>query len=234
MGPISLLLVMLIVCLVDLPRCRPAGSGELQEVERHQPRWVWHSHPQSAYWPKPGSADPSDAWWVCPTTAMKLLHTKQSNNRHQVFEMTSMGNSSTRCTSHHNAVESAAELSRSLPTSVPESPRAHQPRTPRTPRTPGRQDPNKTPRFYPVMKESSTVDGQVSSPAALSRRHLRGLFWWGDSENSDNDVKNWFHSWLYRLSNSLNEWLILNMATCFTPLSAENIFFKCVRHKILN
>uniref|UniRef100_H3D4C8 La ribonucleoprotein 1B n=1 Tax=Tetraodon nigroviridis TaxID=99883 RepID=H3D4C8_TETNG len=50
---------------------------------------------------------------------------------------------------------------RSLPTSVPESPRRGQPRTPRTPRTPGRQDPNKTPRFYPVMKESSAIDGQM-------------------------------------------------------------------------
>lgn len=58
-------------------------------------------------------------------------------------------------------VDSGTELARSLPTSVPESPRTGQPRTPRTPRTPGRQDPNKTPRFYPVMKESSSIDGQV-------------------------------------------------------------------------
>ncbi|XP_074548143.1 la-related protein 1B isoform X4 [Halichoeres trimaculatus] len=58
-------------------------------------------------------------------------------------------------------VDSGAELARSLPTTVPESPRSHQPRTPRTPRTPGRQDPNKTPRFYPVMKESGTIDGQT-------------------------------------------------------------------------
>lgn len=61
------------------------------------------------------------------------------------------------------SVDSAAELARSLPTTVPESPHAHQPRTPKTPRTPGRQDPNKTPRFYPVMKESGTIDGQVST-----------------------------------------------------------------------
>lgn len=61
------------------------------------------------------------------------------------------------------SVDSGAELARSLPTTVPESPSAHQPRTPRTPRTPGRQDPNKTPRFYPVMKESGTVDGQVET-----------------------------------------------------------------------
>uniref|UniRef100_H3D4C9 La ribonucleoprotein 1B n=1 Tax=Tetraodon nigroviridis TaxID=99883 RepID=H3D4C9_TETNG len=58
-------------------------------------------------------------------------------------------------------VDRGTELARSLPTSVPESPRRGQPRTPRTPRTPGRQDPNKTPRFYPVMKESSAIDGQM-------------------------------------------------------------------------
>uniref|UniRef100_A0A8C4INR1 La ribonucleoprotein 1B n=1 Tax=Dicentrarchus labrax TaxID=13489 RepID=A0A8C4INR1_DICLA len=58
-------------------------------------------------------------------------------------------------------VDSGAELARSLPTTVPESPHTHQPRTPKTPRTPGRQDPNKTPRFYPVMKESGTIDGQT-------------------------------------------------------------------------
>lgn len=58
-------------------------------------------------------------------------------------------------------VDSGTELARSLPKSVPESPCTSQSRTPRTPRTPGRQDPNKTPRFYPVMKESSTIDGQV-------------------------------------------------------------------------
>lgn len=61
------------------------------------------------------------------------------------------------------SVDSGVELAHSLPTVVPESPSTHQPRTPRTPRTPGRQDPNKTPRFYPVMKESGAVDGQVSS-----------------------------------------------------------------------
>uniref|UniRef100_A0A3B4Y5F4 La ribonucleoprotein 1B n=1 Tax=Seriola lalandi dorsalis TaxID=1841481 RepID=A0A3B4Y5F4_SERLL len=58
---------------------------------------------------------------------------------------------------------------RSLPTTVPESPSSHQPRTPRTPRTPGRQDPNKTPRFYPVMKESGTIDGQT--PRKKKTRH---------------------------------------------------------------
>lgn len=61
-----------------------------------------------------------------------------------------------------SSVDSGVDMARSLPTTVPESPSAHQPRTPRTPRTPGRQDPNKTPRFYPVMKESGAIDGQVS------------------------------------------------------------------------
>ncbi|XP_037551105.1 la-related protein 1B isoform X2 [Nematolebias whitei] len=59
-------------------------------------------------------------------------------------------------------VDSGVDLARSLPTTVPESPSTCQPRTPRTPRTPGRQDPNKTPRFYPVMKESATIDGQMA------------------------------------------------------------------------
>eukprot|EP00066_Takifugu_rubripes_P029253 XP_011618519.1 PREDICTED: la-related protein 1B isoform X1 [Takifugu rubripes] len=58
-------------------------------------------------------------------------------------------------------VDSGTEMAHSLPTSVPESPHTRQPRTPRTPRTPGRQDPNKTPRFYPVMKECRTLDGQM-------------------------------------------------------------------------
>ncbi|XP_068456683.1 la-related protein 1B isoform X2 [Clinocottus analis] len=66
-------------------------------------------------------------------------------------------------------VEGGADLSRSLPATVPESPVAHEPRTPHTPRTPGRQDPNKTPRFYPVMKESGTIDGQT--PRKKKTRH---------------------------------------------------------------
>ncbi|KAJ7988821.1 hypothetical protein DPEC_G00313170 [Dallia pectoralis] len=41
------------------------------------------------------------------------------------------------------------------------TPKAPQPRTPRTPRTPGRQDPNKTPRFYPVTKDGGNVDVQT-------------------------------------------------------------------------
>ncbi|XP_060790770.1 la-related protein 1B isoform X2 [Neoarius graeffei] len=58
-------------------------------------------------------------------------------------------------------------LAHSLPTGVPESSSA--PRTPRTPRTPGRQDPNKTPRFYPVMKDSGNIDGKT--PRKRKTRH---------------------------------------------------------------
>ncbi|XP_026799975.3 la-related protein 1B isoform X3 [Pangasianodon hypophthalmus] len=58
-------------------------------------------------------------------------------------------------------------LAHSLPTDVPESPSA--PRTPHTPRTPGRQDPNKTPRFYPVMKDSGNIDGKT--PRKRKTRH---------------------------------------------------------------
>lgn len=74
--------------------------------------------------------------------------------------------------------DSGAELARSLPTTVPESPSAHQPRTPRTPRTPGRQDPSKTPRFYPVMKESGAIDGQVSA-LSLTGQGVETLFYVG-------------------------------------------------------
>ncbi|XP_054653148.1 la-related protein 1 isoform X7 [Dunckerocampus dactyliophorus] len=63
-------------------------------------------------------------------------------------------------------VPSEAEIARSLPKTVPESPSAYQPRTPRTP---GRQDPTKAPRFYPVMKESGAIDGQM--PRKKKTRH---------------------------------------------------------------
>lgn len=74
------------------------------------------------------------------------------------------------------SADSGAELARSVPTTVPQSPRAHQPRTPRTPRTPGRQDPSKTPRFYPVMKETGTIDGQVSSRCPYIQGVVKLLF----------------------------------------------------------
>ncbi|XP_021794477.2 la-related protein 1B isoform X5 [Papio anubis] len=57
----------------------------------------------------------------------------------------------------------------SLPTAVPESPRIHPTRTPKTPRTPRLQDPNKTPRFYPVVKEPKAID--VKSPRKRKTRH---------------------------------------------------------------
>ncbi|KAI4897028.1 hypothetical protein NFI96_014389, partial [Prochilodus magdalenae] len=58
-------------------------------------------------------------------------------------------------------------LSHSVPADVPEPSSA--PRTPRTPRTPGRQDPTKTPRFYPVIKDSGSIDGQT--PRKRKTRH---------------------------------------------------------------
>ncbi|KAL2098464.1 hypothetical protein ACEWY4_004944 [Coilia grayii] len=60
-----------------------------------------------------------------------------------------------------------AGMAHSLPKMVPESPGG--PRTPRTPRTPGRQDPSKMPRFYPVIKESGTLD--EGTPRKKKTRH---------------------------------------------------------------
>lgn len=59
-------------------------------------------------------------------------------------------------------VPPAAAMARSLPTAVPDSPCVHAGVTPRTPRTPRLQDPNKTPRFYPVVKEAQSVDVKVN------------------------------------------------------------------------
>ncbi|XP_023598917.1 la-related protein 1B isoform X2 [Trichechus manatus latirostris] len=64
---------------------------------------------------------------------------------------------------------SSASMACSLPTAVPESPRVHPSRTPKTPRTPRLQDPNKTPRFYPVVKEPKAID--VKSPRKRKTRH---------------------------------------------------------------
>ncbi|KAM4809128.1 la-related protein 1B isoform 2-T2 [Rhinophrynus dorsalis] len=55
------------------------------------------------------------------------------------------------------------------PTGVPESPIACPSRTPKTPRTPRMQDPSKTPRFYPVVKEANSVD--VQTPRKRKTRH---------------------------------------------------------------
>uniref|UniRef100_A0A3B3ZVY4 HTH La-type RNA-binding domain-containing protein n=1 Tax=Periophthalmus magnuspinnatus TaxID=409849 RepID=A0A3B3ZVY4_9GOBI len=66
-------------------------------------------------------------------------------------------------------VDSGVDLSRSLPKTVPESPGTPASRVPRTPRTPGRCDPNKTPRFYPVIKEGGTIDAQT--PRKKKTRH---------------------------------------------------------------
>ncbi|XP_032002805.1 la-related protein 1B isoform X3 [Hylobates moloch] len=63
----------------------------------------------------------------------------------------------------------SAAMVHSLPTAVSESPRIHPTRTPKTPRTPRLQDPNKTPRFYPVVKEPKAID--VKSPRKRKTRH---------------------------------------------------------------
>uniref|UniRef100_A0A8C8SSY1 La ribonucleoprotein 1B n=1 Tax=Pelusios castaneus TaxID=367368 RepID=A0A8C8SSY1_9SAUR len=60
-------------------------------------------------------------------------------------------------------------VARSLPTAVPESPRIHPAKTPKTPRTPRLQDPNKTPRFYPVVKETISID--VKTPRKRKTQH---------------------------------------------------------------
>ncbi|XP_036169135.1 la-related protein 1B isoform X9 [Myotis myotis] len=57
----------------------------------------------------------------------------------------------------------------SLPTAVPESSRIYPARIPKTPRTPRLQDPNKTPRFYPVVKEPKALD--IKSPRKRKTRH---------------------------------------------------------------
>lgn len=54
-------------------------------------------------------------------------------------------------------------------TAVPESPVSHPARTPRTPRTPRLQDPTKTPRFYPVVKDTKSID--VQTPRKKKTRH---------------------------------------------------------------
>ncbi|XP_041133359.1 la-related protein 1B-like isoform X3 [Polyodon spathula] len=62
-----------------------------------------------------------------------------------------------------------SNIARSLPTTVPESPIVYPPRTPKTPRTPRLQDPTKTPRFYPVVKEGGNIDGKT--PRKRKTRH---------------------------------------------------------------
>ncbi|XP_028348085.1 la-related protein 1B isoform X9 [Physeter macrocephalus] len=63
---------------------------------------------------------------------------------------------------------SSTTMACSLPTAVPESPRIYPSRTPKTPRTPRLQDQNKTPRFYPVVKEPKAID--VKSPRKRKTR----------------------------------------------------------------
>lgn len=64
-----------------------------------------------------------------------------------------------------------AAIARSLPTAVPDSSCVPPGFTPRTPRTPRLQDPSRTPRFYPVVKEAQYIDVKVKGKIAF-------LFWW--------------------------------------------------------
>ncbi|XP_053559625.1 la-related protein 1B [Bombina bombina] len=64
---------------------------------------------------------------------------------------------------------STSAVAHSLSKDVPESPIAFISRTPKTPRTPRLQDPTKTPRFYPVVKEPKTID--VQTPRKRKTRH---------------------------------------------------------------
>ncbi|OCT99810.1 hypothetical protein XELAEV_18005591mg [Xenopus laevis] len=57
----------------------------------------------------------------------------------------------------------------SHPTDVLQSPISCRVRTPKSPRTPRLKDPNKTPRFYPVVKEARSID--VKSPRKRKTRH---------------------------------------------------------------
>ncbi|XP_027755348.1 la-related protein 1B isoform X6 [Empidonax traillii] len=66
-------------------------------------------------------------------------------------------------------VPPAAGIARSLPTAVPDSHHFHPGLIPRTPRTPRLQDPKKTPRFYPVVKEARSLD--VKTPRKRKTRH---------------------------------------------------------------
>lgn len=66
---------------------------------------------------------------------------------------------------------SSATMARSLPTAVPESPRIYPARAPKTPRTPRLQDPNKTPRFYPV-KEPKAIDVKVHRTPKIYSLHF--------------------------------------------------------------
>ncbi|NXJ06117.1 LAR1B protein, partial [Odontophorus gujanensis] len=73
------------------------------------------------------------------------------------------------CNLLNNEAPPAVAVAWSLPAVVPESPRAHPGFTPRTPRTPRLQDPSKTPRFYPVVKEAQSLD--VKAPRKRKTRH---------------------------------------------------------------
>lgn len=74
------------------------------------------------------------------------------------------------CHSLSTEVPPTGGMARSLPTAVPDSPRFHPGFIPRTPRTPRLQDPNKTPRFYPVVKEARSFDVKVNGKTYLKKK----------------------------------------------------------------
>ncbi|XP_030306722.1 la-related protein 1B isoform X2 [Calypte anna] len=73
------------------------------------------------------------------------------------------------CNSMSTEVPPTTAVARSLPTAVPDPPCVHPGFTLRTPRTPRLQDPNKTPRFYPVVKEARAID--MKTPRKRKTRH---------------------------------------------------------------
>ena len=57
---------------------------------------------------------------------------------------------------------SDTQVARSLPTAVPDGPQLREAVRHRTPRTPHqKKDAQSTPRFFPVMKESKSIDNKV-------------------------------------------------------------------------
>ncbi|KAJ7423853.1 La-related protein 1B [Willisornis vidua] len=66
-------------------------------------------------------------------------------------------------------VPPTAGIARSLPTAVPDFPHFHHGFIPRTPRTPRLQNANKTPRFYPVVKEARSFDTKHPSHELLKK-----------------------------------------------------------------
>ncbi|XP_042323642.1 la-related protein 1B isoform X6 [Sceloporus undulatus] len=95
----------------------------------------------------PDVIDPNQELPASPSTSQQGLTEEQACKLFSIQEMFSA-----------MAHSLPTAMARSLPTAVPESPKVQPTRTPKTPRTPRLQDPNKTPRFYPVVKEARSID----------------------------------------------------------------------------